>query len=110
VVQTTISPTKLGIHFDSFIDVLQCLWESHQFHICSRTVVVTSSIGRITLNALRVVLDGSSKIASLKLGVSFLASNGTLFRVNVCFAVFLRLETFEFAQFREDVGCAVFCE
>src|SRR6266545_2304157 len=99
--------TKLDIHLDGLIDIFQCLWKSHQLHISSRAVIVSSWIRRVALNALCVVLDSSSEVARLKLGIPVFPSNRTLLRVDVGLTVFLCLETLNLTQLVEDIRCAM---
>ena len=94
--------TELGVDFNSFVGILQCFGECHQFHVGCSSIVVSSRICRVTLDTFTVVLDGSRKIACFEFHVSFLACNGTLLWVNIRLSVFLCFVSLDFAQFVEN--------
>ena len=100
--------TKAGIDLDCFVDVLESIGKRHQLHVRSGTVVVAPRVRRITLDALGVVLDRTSKVSSLELGISFLASDMALLGVDVGLTSLISLQLFNFAQLGEDVGRSMF--
>lgn len=89
--------TELGIHLDRLIDILQSLREGGQLGICGSAVIVSSWVGRVTLDTLCIVLDSPYEVTSLELGIPFLTSGMTLLRIDVGLLVFFSLETLSFA-------------
>jgi hypothetical protein len=61
--------TEVGLDLDSLVCVLESFGESEKFGVSGSTIRVTARIFRVPLDRLRVVLDGSSKVSSLRVGV-----------------------------------------
>lgn len=100
--------TKLGIHLDSSLSILQRLWQSYQLSVRIRSVIVSPWVIWIPLDTFRVCLNGTSEITLLEQRVSFLPGLSRLLRIDVCQFLGLSLATFGLAKFVEDVWSPVF--
>ncbi len=108
LVLSTHRLTKLRVHLDGLFNIFECLGERNKLHVRSRSVVVSSRIAGIALDALRIALDGVGKLASLELRIALLTSDVALLRVNISLFVSFCLNAFDVAEFIEDVGGAMF--
>ena len=104
------SLTELGVHLDGGISVLQRFWQSRQFGIPVRSVIVPPRIVRIPLDTFRISLDGTSEIALLEQSVPFLPGLSRFLWIDIRKLLGIGLGAFSLAKLVEDVGRSVLCE
>lgn len=99
--------TELGVNLDGFLSVLESFGEGGQLHVGSSTVVEASGVGGIAFDALRVVLDSPSEVATLELDVALLPRGCAQLGVDVGLAIRLSLCLLDLLELVEDIGCPV---
>lgn len=102
--------TELGIHFDGLVGILERLREGNKLHVRRGTVVVASSILRIALDTLGVVLDGTREVTCFELDIALLTRSMAQLGVNVCVTICFCFLLLEVAQLVENVGCTMFAQ